>query len=213
MPFRIEVERAEGGDAGGGLAVGADGLPDQLVAAEQGADAGDQLAHAEWFPEVVVGAQFQADDAVRFLATGGEHEHRGGGGLPDLAQDIEAAEPGQHPVEHDQVHALAGVQVERGAAIGGAEDMVAGGFQLPGNDLGQLASVFDQENAPWQIAHAGLSSVHPESRVSRCLVEPMRSLHNRSGPLLGGVASGTLTPAVRQTLAGSASINASGAHP
>ena len=43
-------------------------------AAQQGADAGEQFAGGVGLHHVVVGAAFQADDAVCFGADGGEHE-------------------------------------------------------------------------------------------------------------------------------------------
>ena len=41
---------------------------------EQSLDAGNQGLGAEWFDDVVVGSQFQADDGVRFFGFGGQHD-------------------------------------------------------------------------------------------------------------------------------------------
>ena len=43
-------------------------------AAENSADAGQQFARVEGFRHVVVGAEFEADDAVRFLPHRGQHD-------------------------------------------------------------------------------------------------------------------------------------------
>jgi hypothetical protein len=45
-------------------------------AAQDAADARQQLARAEGLGQVVVGAHFQADDAVDLVGTRGEHDHR-----------------------------------------------------------------------------------------------------------------------------------------
>ncbi|MNL31347.1 hypothetical protein D3C87_1531310 [compost metagenome] len=82
------------------LALGVAGL----AAAQQGLDAGDQLAEAEGLDQVVVGADLEADDAVDLLALGGEHDD---GDVVLLAAqkaaDLEAAQLGQHEVQNDQV--------------------------------------------------------------------------------------------------------------
>jgi hypothetical protein len=46
------------------------------AAAQHGAHARQQLARLEGFGQVVVGAHFQADDAVHRVALGGQHDHR-----------------------------------------------------------------------------------------------------------------------------------------
>ncbi len=45
-----------------------------LKPSKEGLDAGDQSLGAERFGDVVVGSQLQADDGVRFLCFGGQHD-------------------------------------------------------------------------------------------------------------------------------------------
>ena len=66
----IEEQRAKLDRAGAGLRDGRGGT------AEQGADAQDEFAGFEWLAEVVVGAGFEAGDAVFRRAAGGEQEDR-----------------------------------------------------------------------------------------------------------------------------------------
>jgi hypothetical protein len=65
--------------------------------------AGDQLAGAKWFGDVVIGAQFQALDNVVFLTAHCEENDRGVRLLPDAPADRKAVKPGHVDVQHDQV--------------------------------------------------------------------------------------------------------------
>src|SRR5438270_10484908 len=58
----------------------------RLVAAQDGADARDQLAWVEGLRKVIVGAELKADDAVYVLTARGQHDDR------NLASGAEAAE-------------------------------------------------------------------------------------------------------------------------
>jgi hypothetical protein len=62
-----------------------------------------KLARAERFRQVVVGAEFEADDAVGLLALGGEHQHRHVAEGADAPARLEAVYVGQHHVEDDRV--------------------------------------------------------------------------------------------------------------
>ena len=86
-----------------------------LEAAQHGLDAGNQFARAEGLGDVVVGAEFEAEDAVGFAALGGEKDDRHGGkpgGLANGAADIEAVFAGNHDVEHEE-RGRAGVRRRR----------------------------------------------------------------------------------------------------
>lgn len=65
-------------------------------------DARGEFARIEGFGEVIIGADFQADDAVHIVAMSGEHDDRDGGDGPDFAQDFEAAHAGKHNVKNDE---------------------------------------------------------------------------------------------------------------
>ena len=76
-----------------------------FVAAQDGADAGGQFARVERLRQVIVGAEFQADDAVDIFAARGQHDDRDFALLAQAAQDFEAVDARQHDVEHDEVDA------------------------------------------------------------------------------------------------------------
>ena len=72
-------------------------------AAQHGADARQQFARVERLGHVVVGAEFQADDAVGLLAHRGQHDDRHVGLGAQPAGEVQPALAGQHQVEHHQV--------------------------------------------------------------------------------------------------------------
>ncbi len=78
--------------------VDADGGGSGVGAAEDGTDAGGELAGIKRLREIVVRAQFQADDSIDVFAARGEHKDG------DLAlgakalEDLEAVQTGEHDV-------------------------------------------------------------------------------------------------------------------
>jgi len=79
------------------------GAPGVIRPAQDGADAGQQLTRVERLGEVVVGAELQADDAIRLLPHSCQHDDRH---FALAAQPTSQIEPGlarQHQVEHDQL--------------------------------------------------------------------------------------------------------------
>ena len=76
---------------------------DPVHAAQQHADPGDEFAHAERFGQVVVGADAEADQHVRLVASGGQHQHRRRPHRLDPSAYLQTVESGQHHVEHHQI--------------------------------------------------------------------------------------------------------------
>src|SRR6266571_1070106 len=77
-----------------------------LGAAHQRAYPRQQLPKREGLGEIVVGSQFQTDDAVHDLALGGQHEHRYAvSGRAQLAQDVEPGAAGQEDVQDYELRA------------------------------------------------------------------------------------------------------------
>ena len=69
-------------------------------------DARDQLTHEEGLHHVVVGAQFQAHNAVRLRGSRRQKDDRGGGQfgiLSDAFADIQAVGVRQHDIQQDEV--------------------------------------------------------------------------------------------------------------
>ena len=72
-------------------------------AAQQRLDAADQLADAERLDEVVIGAHLEPDHLVDLVRARGEEEDRRARLAPQLAEHLEAVDPGQPDVEHHEV--------------------------------------------------------------------------------------------------------------
>ncbi len=77
----------------------------RFIAAQDGADARGQFARIEGLGQVVVGAQFQAHDAVHILAARGQHDDRDLALSAQPAENLEAVDARQHDVQHHQVDA------------------------------------------------------------------------------------------------------------
>ncbi|MNP09640.1 hypothetical protein D3C76_1017540 [compost metagenome] len=88
----------------------------RVAAAQHGAQACRELAWITGLGQVVVGAEFQAEDAVQRFAACGEHQHRQVGMFAaQLLEQLQAAAVGQHHVEDDGIRRAAG---QRGARLG-----------------------------------------------------------------------------------------------
>ena len=95
-------------------------------ASQEGPDPAHQLAQAERLGQVVVGTELQADHLVDLVVAGGQDQDgrlRAGGAQP--AQDLEAVDPRQTDVEHDQVGRLAGAELEALLTGAGHDHLVA----------------------------------------------------------------------------------------
>ena len=86
---------------------------------QQRVDPGDQLAAAERLGEVVVGADGQPDDEVGLRIARGQHQHRNRPVPLDLAAHVEAVDPRQHEVEHDEVGLEGPAPLDPGRPVGG----------------------------------------------------------------------------------------------
>jgi hypothetical protein len=67
---------------------------DLMGAAQDSANARDELARVKRFGQVIVGPDLQADDAVHFVAARGEDEHRHLRMLAQAAQHVEPIHAG-----------------------------------------------------------------------------------------------------------------------
>jgi hypothetical protein len=84
---------------------------------------GQQFTRVEGLAQVVVGADFEADDAVHVLALGGQHDDRRAVvGRAQAAADREPIFAGHHEVEHDQVDRVAQQDAVQRLAILGHDD-------------------------------------------------------------------------------------------
>ena len=76
----------------------------RLSAAQQGAHAGEQFHESERLGEVIVGAGFEAFDAIVHLAARAENQdRRAGAAAADPLEDFEAVHIRQHQIENHQI--------------------------------------------------------------------------------------------------------------
>src|SRR5687768_10966636 len=121
-----------------------------------GLDACQQLHHLEGFGDVVVCAEFEADDLVDDLSPGREHDDRSfDRAFPQLLEHVETTQTRQHYVEQYEVERFAGRALQSTFPIGGDID----GIPFAGEPVAQreheAGFVFDEED-PLRGAQAGL---------------------------------------------------------
>ncbi len=122
----------------------------------------DQLARAEGFGDVIVGAEFEPEDAVDLVVAGGQEQDRHLGARTDPAAGLEPVHLGQADVEHDQIGRLARGMDQRLRAIGGGDH----GMTRP----------FERE--PHQIAQPGIGG--PSGRCSQTSASTSPPIRKRS---------------------------------
>ena len=127
------------------------------TAAQDRADAGNELARIAGLGQVVVGADLETDDAVDVVAPGRQHDDRRFD--PRSAQapaDRQAILARQHQVEHDQVDVAAHeLSVERGSITDGRGDEALL-LEIAHEQLAQSRIVIDDQDPGLTVcvAHA-----------------------------------------------------------
>jgi hypothetical protein len=119
-------------------------------APEHRAHAGRQLARREGLRDVVVCAQLEADDPIRLLAAGGQHDDRQARARPDPAAELEAVHAGKHQVEDDEVRRVVLEEPSRAVAVTRFERPIALSLQVADDHLAHDGFVVDDEDG----AHA-----------------------------------------------------------
>src|SRR5438093_227175 len=136
-------------------------------AAGDRADAGEQLARRERLGHVVVGAHLEAEDLVTLLDAAGDHDHGDVLGvrvLLEAAADLPAVELRDHDVEQDQVGVDLARLLEGVGAGGGDDDVVTLLGEIVADQVGDVALVFDDEDATLLLAGRG-GGLHPSPSV------------------------------------------------
>ena len=136
-------------------------------AAGDRADAGEQLARRERLGHVVVGAHLEAEDLVALLDAAGDHDHGDVLGvrvLLEAAADLPAVELRDHDVEQDQVGVDLARLLEGVGAGGGDDDVVTLLGEVVADQVGDVALVFDDEDATLLLAGRG-GGLHPSPSV------------------------------------------------
>ncbi len=127
-------------------------LPRGRPAAQQGAQAGQQLLALEGLDQVVVGAGVQALHArVQRLARG-EDEDRHVAALAQPPGHLHAVDPGQAQVEHHGVGLEHGGLLQGRLAVAGDAHLVALHAQRAAQHAGDVAVVLHHEDSRF-IAH------------------------------------------------------------
>ena len=147
---RVDDEVAVGERPVGGVGAGAAARPPQ-----HRPDAQRQLLHAERLADVVVGAGLEAGDAVVGVAQGGEHDDRHVRPV-DVAQDaahLQAAEAGQHHVEHDHVRSDCGGRARALGAAGGDLHRQSVALEVAAHDVAHLGVVLDDQHLVSFLGH------------------------------------------------------------
>ena len=152
MGHRIEAQCAGQGFVTGDL----NGILGDLRCAppQHGLDARQQFARRKWFGDVVIGADFQAEDLVVLLAARGEHDD-GHHARPlfraQTACQLDAAHARQHPVEQDQVGQLMVDLAQRALGIERRQGDVTSAHQVGGNQGLDRGLVFDYQDVGGHI--------------------------------------------------------------
>src|ERR1017187_6355176 len=115
-----------------------------LAAAQQSADAGQELDEGEGLDQIIVGALFQALDAILEGAAGAQDQYRRPGfAVADLFQNLQTVHVGEHAVQNHQV-VIGGVNaLQRGAAGKYRIHRVSSAFQAPAEEVGDALFVLD----------------------------------------------------------------------
>jgi hypothetical protein len=121
-------------------------------AAQDRAQARGDLARIARLGYVVVGAQFQAEDAVEVFAQRGEHEHRQGVFAAQLAQQVQSRAAGQHHVQDQCVVAAIARARERLVAVVADIHGESVAREEIAQELAQLLVVVGQQDL--RLAHA-----------------------------------------------------------
>lgn len=140
------------------VAVGVDGEVGELAlgggcgwcggrgAAEDGFDAGDEFTGVKRFGEVVIGAEFEADDFVDIIGAGGEHEDGELAGSADLATDFPAIEAGEHEIENDEIWRRLVDEGKGVVAVGDGGDGELFTLEIGGGEVADIGFIVDDEN-------------------------------------------------------------------
>jgi hypothetical protein len=139
--------------------------------AEDGADAGYQLTRVERLRQIVVGADFQADDPVDLLLQRGQQDDRHVLALAaQVAADLQAGAVRQHDVQHDKVDLGIGKGLLELPTVGGERHAKTLGIQVTAKKPPDFLIVVHDENMGRCLYHA--------SFIGRRLGGPRRDFCN-----------------------------------
>ena len=118
-----------------------------LSSPQQGFDSRQQLHHFKRFRQVVIGAEFQADDLIDGLSAGRQHQNRHRqAGLPDIAADVESVLARQHDVKNDEIVVASHGASQSFFPVARAFHLIAFAQQAIAQRHAQRFFVFDQKD-------------------------------------------------------------------
>jgi len=132
------------------------GIDGRLGATKQSLDAGDELSRAERLGNVIVGAHFEADDAVGFVAARGEHQDGQAIQrfvLADFAADVQAGHFREHEIEQEKIGRRFFQGREAAGAVEGGVDLKTLVGEVVADEFDNVAIVFNDEDT----FHEGIS--------------------------------------------------------
>src|SRR5712692_6948952 len=138
-------------------------------AAKNGADAGQELTHAESLPDIVVRPHLEPANLVCLLATCRQHDDGNVQALlPKGPAHVPTAQPRHHEVEHDEIGRLRKRQGQPALAIARGDGLVTLEMKIVDQPANHLGLVVDDQDA----RHA---SGPPESVGGRRTCCPQRA--------------------------------------
>jgi hypothetical protein len=147
-PPALEDERGRPAGGAGGLR--------RRLPAQHRVDPGQQLPGIERFWQIIVGAHFEAYDAVDVLAARREHDDRRLRIRADLSAQAQPILAGQHDIEDEEIDAPVGHCTDHLAAVGCGGDVAGIGAQVFGDQRPRLAVVFHDKDVGRRLGHKTL---------------------------------------------------------
>src|SRR5262245_52237908 len=158
QPARAHVELPTGEAVANALLIPAPSKVRRLGSPQHGPHPGEEFAQAEWFDHVVVGAEFEADDAIRFLTSmPGDKDNGHVRTAAEAAQEVQAVFVGQLQIKDDQIDRRVGQDPSHPATIGDRADLEILAFQIASNHLAHGRVVVDHEYMPHRIVRPTVS--------------------------------------------------------
>ena len=115
-------------------------------APQHGSDARRQFFRAEGLREIVVGARVQPQNAILLRAARRQHDDRDGRTPPQLREQFEPVERGQHDVQQDQIEGPVQRARQTGGPVMHGLDRVTGAGEKLRDQLAQAHVVIDNQN-------------------------------------------------------------------
>jgi len=136
-------------------------------AAQQGAHPRHELARAEGFRQVVVGADLEAEDLVRLFPARGEHQDRDIALPADAAADLEPVRGRDHEVQNDEGRPLARELPQRRLAVRHDPAGEAGRLEVLLDEPRDLRVVLDDEHRGRHGPRVGRATARVKVRARR----------------------------------------------